>query len=72
MPLKRDERGGGSNADGSRSALYCSHCCENGEFVLLEITVEQMQARVREKLIEFGFPGEPDFAGPIGNRSCNR
>lgn len=56
MPLKRDEQGGGSNADGSRSRMYCSHCCQKGEFLLPDITVEQMQDRVREKLKEFGIP----------------
>jgi len=24
MPLKRDEKGGGTNADGSKSVMYCS------------------------------------------------
>jgi hypothetical protein len=57
MPLKRDEKGGGTNEDGSKSAMYCSHCYQNGQFVLPNITVEQMQARVREKIIEFGMPG---------------
>jgi len=56
MPLKRDEKGGGTNPDGSRSAMYCSHCYQNGQFVLPDITVEQMQARVRKKVIEFGVP----------------
>ena len=56
MPLKRDEKGGGTNADGSKSTMYCSHCYENGRFVLPDITVEQMQSRVREKVIEFGVP----------------
>lgn len=57
MPLKRDEKGGGTNADGSKSTMYCSHCYENGQFVLPDITVKQMQSRVREKVIEFGVPG---------------
>ena len=56
MPLKRDEQGGGTNADGSKNALYCSHCYQRGEFTVSDITVEQMQAKVREKLVEFGFP----------------
>lgn len=56
MPLKRDKAGGGSNADGSKSAIYCSHCYQNGRFVLPEMTLQQMQARVREKLMEYGFP----------------
>ena len=57
MPMKRDEMGGGSNADGSRSGAYCSHCYENGQFKLPDISVEGMQVRVKGKLKEFGFPG---------------
>jgi hypothetical protein len=57
MPLKRDEKGGGSNADGSRSALYCSHCYVDGAFVDPQIDVKQMQAKVKEKLMGFGIPG---------------
>jgi Putative zinc ribbon domain len=56
MPLKRDEHGGGSNADGSKSTTYCSHCYQEGQFVLPDITVEQMKARVRDKVAEFGVP----------------
>ena len=56
MPLKRDEQGGGTNADGSKNAMYCSHCYQKGEFTMPDASVEQMQAKVREKLIEFGFP----------------
>ena len=57
MPLKRDEKGGGTNADGTRNAMYCSHCYEKGHFVLPDISVEQMQARVREKIVGMGMPG---------------
>lgn len=57
MPMSRDEQGGGSNADGSRSTMYCSHCWANGQFALPDITVSQMQDRVRAKLKEFGIPG---------------
>lgn len=57
MPLSRDERGGGTNADGSKSAMYCSHCYEAGRFTLPDITAAQMQQRVRGKLKEAGFPG---------------
>lgn len=56
MPMKRDEQGGGTNPDGSKSTTYCSHCYQNGVFVLPDITMEQMQARVRGKLIEVGIP----------------
>lgn len=57
MPLKRDAAGGGTNADGSRSTMYCSHCYAQGQFVLPDLTVDQMQARVRGKLKDMGFPG---------------
>jgi Putative zinc ribbon domain len=57
MPLKRDENGSGTNADGTRSPMYCSHCYQNGQFVLPDISVTEMQARVREKIVEFGMPG---------------
>ena len=57
MPLKRDEERGGTEADGSRSAMYCSHCYRQGRFVLPDLTVQQMQQRVREKLAEFHIPG---------------
>jgi hypothetical protein len=57
MPLSRDEHGGGTNADGSRSRMYCSHCYEAGRFTLPDITAQQMQERVKGKMKEMGFPG---------------
>ena len=57
MPLKRDEKLGGTNANGTKSLMYCSHCYENGKFTLPEIAVEGMQERVKGKMKEMGFPG---------------
>lgn len=57
MPMKRDEKGGGTNADGSKSGVYCSHCYEGGRFTAPDITLEEMRARVRGKLKEHGIPG---------------
>jgi hypothetical protein len=57
MPLKRDTGGGGTNADGSKSDDYCSHCFQAGTYTMPDLTVEQMQARVKGKLKEMGFPG---------------
>lgn len=57
MPLSKDPLGGGTEGDGSRSALYCSHCYRDGRFTLPDITAEEMQRRVRAKLQEMGFPG---------------
>lgn len=57
MPLKKDEKGGGTNADGTISELYCSLCYENGEFKTPEMTLTEMQSLVKGKLKEMGFPG---------------
>ena len=57
MPLKRDEIGGGTNADGSKSKMYCSKCYEKGAFITPNMTVDEMKVLVKGKLKEFGFPG---------------
>lgn len=66
MPLSRDPLGGGTNADGSKSLMYCSHCYEDGKFTLPDITLMEMKARVRQKIQEAGFPG---FLAGIFTRS---
>jgi hypothetical protein len=57
MPLARDEQGGGTERDGTRSTRYCSHCYDAGAFTLPDLTVGQMRERVVQKLREFHFPG---------------
>lgn len=57
MPLRRDEEGGGTNADGSRSSTYCSHCYQRGQFTMPDLTAAAMRERVRAKLKEAGLPG---------------
>ncbi|MFN7967340.1 MAG: zinc ribbon domain-containing protein [Acidobacteriota bacterium] len=57
MPLRRDEKGGGTEVDGTKSSMYCSHCYEAGRFTLPDVTVSQMQERVKGKIKEAGFPG---------------
>jgi hypothetical protein len=52
MPFARDEQWGGTEKNGAN----CSHCYENGEFTLPTLTVDQMKDRVKQKLVEFGFP----------------
>ena len=56
MPMRRDEKGGGTNADGSKSPMYCSHCYEGGQFKLPNISADEMQQRVKGKLKESGIP----------------
>ncbi|MCB0395399.1 MAG: zinc ribbon domain-containing protein [Flavobacteriales bacterium] len=58
MPLKKDAQGGGTNADGCKSNMYCSLCNQNGTFLNPEInSAEKMQAFVKDKLRSMGFPG---------------
>jgi hypothetical protein len=57
MPMKKDEKGGGTNADGTRSLKFCSYCYQDGKFTKPEITVKEMQDRVKGKMKEMGFPG---------------
>jgi hypothetical protein len=56
MPLRSDPKGGGTNADGTSSAKYCSYCWQDGRFVNPEMTLEDMRRLVVEKLGEKGFP----------------
>ena len=49
MPLKRDEKGGGTNADKSISKKYCSYCYENGEFVYKGNNVSEFQEYCQKK-----------------------
>jgi hypothetical protein len=57
MPLNRDEKGGGTNADGTKTLVYCSHCYQNGAFTRPDITVKGMKDLVKGKMKEMGFPG---------------
>ena len=57
MPMKRDEKGGGTNSDGTRSIRFCSYCYDNGQFRTPDMTLPEMKSLVKEKLKEFGFPG---------------
>jgi putative zinc ribbon protein len=56
MPLSRDEKGGGTNADGTKNLMYCSHCLQGGAFTAPDISAEEMQRRVKGKLTEAGLP----------------
>jgi hypothetical protein len=57
MPLNKDPQGGGTNADGSKSALYCSNCYRDGKFMQPDMTAAEMQEFVKNKMKEMGFPG---------------
>ncbi len=57
MPLKKDVQGGGTNADGSKTIMYCSKCYVHGLLTNPEIDgAEKMQAFVKFKMKEMGIP----------------
>lgn len=57
--MEKDEKGGGSEKDGSRSTLYCSMCYENGGFLSPpEVdTVEKMQKFCIQEMKKSGMNG---------------
>lgn len=55
--IKKDSKGGGTNTDGTKSMMYCSHCFDEGKFLQPDITVAQMQEFVKNKLKEMKFLG---------------
>lgn len=57
MPLTKDPAGGGSEADGSKSTLYCSLCYEGGEFKQANMSATEFQAFCVEQLKNKGMPG---------------
>ncbi len=57
MPMSKDPEGGGTERDGSKSVNYCSLCYKNGAFTSPDMTASDMQAFVKNKMKEMGFPG---------------
>lgn len=56
MPLNKDPQGGGLEADGSRSSIYCSICYDNGAFRHPDATLSEFQAQCVEALARKGMP----------------
>jgi hypothetical protein len=54
MPLIKDEQGGGTEKDGSKSTKYCSYCYTNGEFIGGNITLKEFSEISRNGMIEGG------------------
>jgi hypothetical protein len=57
MPLSKDPENGGTNADGSKSEMYCSYCYQEGAFTQPDFSVDEMKKFCKEKMKEMGFPG---------------
>ena len=56
MPLARDDKGGGTEADGSKSTEFCSNCYQKGTFTDPGMTADQMVARVKGRLEQLKLP----------------
>ena len=54
MPFSKDAKVGGTNTDGSKSKMYCSHCYQDGKFTQSDISAAEMQMFVKGKLKEMG------------------
>ena len=52
MPLSKDPKGGGTEANGALSTKYCSLCYQNGKFVEPHLTVDQMVTKVKKIMQE--------------------
>lgn len=51
MPLSDPELSG-TEKDGSRKKYYCKYCYQNGQFTQPYLTLEEMQAHVKNKMEE--------------------
>ena len=57
MPLSKDEKGGGTEANGSKSTDYCSHCYRMGQFIDPNLTAEEVVATAQGILKKMHVPG---------------
>jgi hypothetical protein len=56
MPLNKKELFG-TEKNGSINEEYCSYCYKNGAFTGSDVTMEEMQKFVKNKMIELKIPG---------------
>ncbi|MCL2005006.1 MAG: zinc ribbon domain-containing protein, partial [Planctomycetaceae bacterium] len=56
MPFKHDPQGGGTEADGAKSVMYCSYCYREGKFADNFETAKEMQDFCITKLCEMKYP----------------
>ena len=74
MPLSKDEKAGGTEANGSKSAEYRSHYYAKGQFTDPNFTARQMVEKVKGKMKEMHFPGTkniPKLKRWKGNQSTH-
>jgi len=56
MPLKKDPKVGGTEADGSKSEKFCSYCYEDGKFTWSDATLSEMREFVIEQMVKMKYP----------------
>ncbi|MBL8598402.1 MAG: zinc ribbon domain-containing protein [Devosia sp.] len=56
MPMGKDPGHGGTEANGTHSAKYCSLCYRDGRFTQPAFTVAEMQSFCIDRLAEQGMP----------------
>jgi hypothetical protein len=57
MPISKNQKGGGTETNGSRSTDYCSHCYRMGQFTDPYLTVGEMVAMVQGIMKKMHVPG---------------
>lgn len=57
MPFSQDPAGGGTEADGAKSAEYCSYCYQEGAFTQPDMSAAEMQAFCVQSLRQNGMNG---------------
>ncbi len=55
MPMSKDPKGGGTEADGSLSTTYCSLCYADGEFLAQNVSAKEFQAKCVDIMTENGW-----------------
>lgn len=55
--MNKDPGGGGTEAAGTNSTKYCSHCYRHGNFTQPDITLDEMKLLVKKKMAEMKIPG---------------
>ncbi len=57
MPFSKDAQGGGTELNGAKSTMYCSHCYQAGKFTQPNLTADQMTELVKGKMKEMKILG---------------
>lgn len=54
IPMRKDPTHGGTNTDGSKNAVYCGYCFQNGGFTYKCNDVKAFQEHCRQMMVQDG------------------